>query len=78
MSKDVPMQTVSTVVNRDLLARIQMEYLEMPGLHLTSQQARRLWNLDQSPAMKFSPRWLESSSCRRPPAADTSDAAAAR
>ena len=41
------MQTVSTVVNRDLLTRIQMEYLEMPGLHLTSQQARRLWNLDQ-------------------------------
>ena len=41
------METVSTVVNRDLLTRIQMEYLEMPGLHLTSQQARRLWNLDQ-------------------------------
>jgi len=41
------METVSTVVTRDLLTRIQMEYLEMPGLHLTSQQARRLWNLDQ-------------------------------
>jgi hypothetical protein len=41
------METASTVVNRDLLTRIQMEYLEMPGLHLTSQQARRLWNLDQ-------------------------------
>jgi hypothetical protein len=25
--------------------RIQMEYLEMPGLKLTLRQARRLWNL---------------------------------
>jgi hypothetical protein len=47
MSKDVLMQNPSTAVNRDLLTRIQMEYLEMPGLHLTRQQARRLWNLDQ-------------------------------
>jgi hypothetical protein len=27
--------------------RIQGEYLEMPGLCLTLQQARRLWNLDE-------------------------------
>jgi hypothetical protein len=25
---------------------IRSEYLEMPGLSLTKQQARRLWNLD--------------------------------
>lgn len=31
-----------------LLARIRGEYLEMPGLKLTSAQARRLWGLDAS------------------------------
>ncbi len=30
----------------DLLARIQSEYLEQPGLRLTVAQARRLWNLE--------------------------------
>ncbi len=29
----------------EILFRIQMEYVEMPGLKLTTQQARRLWNL---------------------------------
>ena len=29
---------------QDLVHRIRMEYLEMPGLALTSGQARRLWN----------------------------------
>ncbi len=31
---------------RELLQRIRGEYLEMPGLHLTLDQARRLWALD--------------------------------
>ena len=35
-------------VDHDLLVRIRMEYLEMPGLQLTNQQARRLWNLPQA------------------------------
>ena len=30
----------------DALRRIRGEYLEMPGLRLTTQQAQRLWNLD--------------------------------
>jgi DNA-binding IclR family transcriptional regulator len=30
----------------DLLQRIRGEYLEMPGLRLTAEQARRLWSLD--------------------------------
>ena len=30
----------------DLLNRAKQEYLEMPGLVLTSRQASRLWNLD--------------------------------
>ena len=28
--------------------RIRAEYLEMPGLHLTSRQMQRLWGLDES------------------------------
>ncbi len=30
----------------ELLQRIRGEYLEMPGLRLTAEQARRLWSLD--------------------------------
>jgi enterochelin esterase-like enzyme len=30
----------------DRLRTIQAEYLEVPGLRLTRQQAERLWNLD--------------------------------
>jgi hypothetical protein len=30
-----------------LLSRIRSEFLEMPGLHLTLPQARRLWHLDE-------------------------------
>jgi hypothetical protein len=30
-----------------LLGRIRAEYWEMPGLKLTSAQARRLWGLDR-------------------------------
>ncbi len=30
----------------DWLQIMRAEYLEMPGLHLTARQARRLWNLD--------------------------------
>lgn len=29
-----------------LLVRIQAEFLEMPGLCLTTEQAARLWNVD--------------------------------
>lgn len=30
----------------DLLQRVQAEYLEIPGLHLTRAQAQRLWSID--------------------------------
>ena len=30
----------------DVLRRVQGEFLEMPGLRLTTPQARRLWGLD--------------------------------
>jgi hypothetical protein len=32
--------------NDDVLRRVQCEFLEMPGLRLTSPQARRLWGLE--------------------------------
>jgi RecB family exonuclease len=32
--------------NEALLHRIRGEYVEMPGLRLTSEQAARLWHLD--------------------------------
>ena len=39
------METEQASAN-DLLRVIRAEYLEMPGLHLTSRQAQRLWGLD--------------------------------
>lgn len=30
----------------EVLRRVQVEFLEMPGLRLTEPQARRLWGLD--------------------------------
>ena len=38
----VPRQTLD-----DVLRRVQGEYLEMPGLRLTTAQAQRLWGLDR-------------------------------
>jgi hypothetical protein len=40
------MQPTEQLSLKDLLPVIQAEYLEMPGLHLTSRQAQRLWGLD--------------------------------
>ncbi len=33
---------------REMLARIQGEYLELPELRLTRSQAQRLWDLDRT------------------------------
>ena len=35
-----------TTAADDLLNRAKQEYVEMPGLVLTTRQASRLWNLD--------------------------------
>lgn len=32
----------------EVVLRIRGEYLEMPGLRLTPQQAQRLWRLDET------------------------------
>ena len=34
-------------VPNELLIRARQDYLEMPGLVLTTEQAGRLWNLDR-------------------------------
>jgi hypothetical protein len=36
-----------------LLHRIRGEFVEMPGLHLTLQQAARLWHLDATLVMSL-------------------------
>ena len=33
---------------QDVVKRVRGEFLEMPGLRLTAEQARRLWRLDES------------------------------
>lgn len=37
----------SPISSEHLLCRIRNEYQEMPGLQLTSEQAERLWGIDQ-------------------------------
>jgi hypothetical protein len=32
---------------QEVVRRVRGEYLEMPGLRLTAEQAQRLWRLDQ-------------------------------
>ncbi len=41
----MPTVAVETPV-RELLQRVRGEFLEMPGMRLTMDQARRLWALD--------------------------------
>ena len=38
---------VAGSVDDRMLRRVQSEYLEMPGLRLSSAQAQRLWGLDR-------------------------------
>jgi hypothetical protein len=37
----------TTIVDDVVVRRARAEYLEMPGLRLTSAQAQRLWGLDR-------------------------------
>jgi hypothetical protein len=41
------------VVDDALLQRIYAEFLEMPGLRLTCQQAQRLWDLEESACLQL-------------------------
>ncbi|MGE5243760.1 MAG: sigma 54-interacting transcriptional regulator [Betaproteobacteria bacterium] len=39
-------------ISERLLDRIYIEFLEMPGLHLTRRQAQRLWGLDEQTCLQ--------------------------
>jgi hypothetical protein len=39
--------TPAAEVDASIVTRARAEYLEMPGLRLTSAQAQRLWGLDR-------------------------------
>ena len=41
-------ESFAVVSSSHLLRRIKAEYIEMPGLRLTTAQAGRLWGLDAS------------------------------
>ena len=46
----------AAALTEQMLRRIRSEYVEMPGLRLTQQQAQRLWGLDEdicSTALQF-------------------------
>jgi hypothetical protein len=40
-------------IDRQILQRVCGEFLEMPGLHLTSKQAGRLWGLEESACLRL-------------------------
>jgi len=42
-----------STVDDALLQRVYGEFLEMPGLRLTCQQAQRLWGLDESACLQL-------------------------
>ena len=46
-SASVADRAVHDDVTARILDRVQSEFLEMPGLRLTSAQAARLWSLDR-------------------------------
>jgi hypothetical protein len=45
-------ESLSTTEDR-ILQRIRGEFVEMPGLRLTCQQARRLWALDEQTCLSL-------------------------
>jgi hypothetical protein len=52
-SEEPPMTVRRSVVDDALLQRVCGEFLEMPGLRLTSRQAQRLWGLDESACLQL-------------------------
>jgi hypothetical protein len=46
-------------IDEQMLQRIRGEFLEMPGLQLTCQQARRLWALDERGCRELLDRLVE-------------------
>ncbi len=44
----------------EVLRRVQGEYIEMPGLRLTTAQAQRLWGLDRADCVALLARLVDS------------------
>ncbi len=44
--------SIMGTIDRRLLQRVRAEYLEMPGLALTVDQASRLWNLERATCLR--------------------------
>jgi hypothetical protein len=40
-------------LDHEMLRRIQVEFLEMPGLRITQRQAGRLWGLDRASCVRL-------------------------
>ncbi len=60
----MPTATLKTP-RREMLQRIRGEYLEMPGLRLTAEQARRLWSLDLNTCRSLLDALVEANFLRR-------------
>ena len=59
--------TIERTSTNELLCRIRGEYLEVPGLNLTRQQAKRLWALDDVTCDRLLKLLVESRFLRRTP-----------
>jgi hypothetical protein len=53
-SEEASMTVRRSIVDEALLHRVYGEFLEMPGLRLTCQQAQRLWGWTNRPAWNSS------------------------
>ena len=51
--------------NESVRRRIQAEYLEMPGLKLTSRQAARLWQMDAATSTNLLDSMVDAGVLRR-------------
>jgi hypothetical protein len=58
-------QSVQTGYKRDMMKRMCWEYLEMPGLVLNREQARRLWHLDHGSCAELLDSLVETRFLRR-------------
>jgi hypothetical protein len=57
--------SVQTGFKRDMMKRMCWEYLEMPGLVLNREQARRLWRLDHASCAELLDSLVETRFLRR-------------
>ena len=50
-----------------LIRRVRAEYREMPGMHLTVQQASRLWQVDPTTCTRILARLVEEGFLKQTP-----------